>query len=98
MAKQITKTVFLLRNLEHGYECVHQSDFSTGFPGKYLVLAKQDVAFDLLMSDSEMTAAAVACLQKEIVSLRAETQAKVNLIEEHIQSLLSITHQPGERA
>ncbi len=93
MAKQVTKTVYLLRNLEYGYEAIHQTDMHGSFPGKYLVLAKQEVVFDLLMTDAEMTSAAVACLQKEIVSLRAETQAKVNLIEEHIQSLLSIAHQ-----
>jgi hypothetical protein len=87
-----TITVYFHKRIDDGREMVTRWE-SWGEPGEYVLLAKQDVTFDLLMTEAEMTALAVAGLETQITKTRADAQAKVQMLQDRIQSLLSITHQ-----
>jgi hypothetical protein len=91
--KKATATVYYLKNLKYGYETVAISDRSDNAPGEYLVLASKEVTFEFTLTDADLTAAAIAGCEKEITKIRAESQAKIQVVQDRIQSLLSITHQ-----
>jgi len=96
MSKQITKTVYLMKRISSGDESCSIWNWADGDSPDYILLAKQEVVFNVEVTDAEIVAAQVAGLEKEITKVRLESHARVTALQDCIQSLLSITHQPEE--
>lgn len=73
MSKQ-TVTIYLHKQLSDGYEVVSKWD-QFGTEGSYVLIAQQEVTFDLLKTEAELTALAVAGLETQITKTRAELTA-----------------------
>ena len=82
--------VHLLKSIDHGYETFHTGTL----PGYVQIGIAKDVEFSLA-SDEEQVRDAIAELEKARSREMAESQARLNSINERIQSLLAITHEPA---
>ena len=85
---------FLLAEIEKGGRLVVWSaDVSRSFPHEYILMAEQEVEFQIALSDDEIVRKQIDGIEEAKSKLLAETQVKINRFDEQIQSLLAITHQ-----
>lgn len=92
--KTVTHKAYLLNNIRYGWTSVHATDMEDSFPGEYVVLAVQDVTFEIPEdNEAEVVKAKVAAIQKQITKVRARAHQEISSMEDAIHNLLSITHQ-----
>jgi hypothetical protein len=84
---------FDTRSGEHQiYACAGMDET---FPEEYVFLAAQDVEFQIEKTDAELTQAQIDRLNEAKQNILAETEMKAAAIDQKIQSLLAITHEPA---
>jgi hypothetical protein len=93
MSKQITKTIYWIRNVERDYESFDEADFGELIPESYITIGKCQAVFEMTKTDEEILALRVAGLESQKDKVRAVAQATLSDLDNKIQSLLSITHQ-----
>jgi len=90
MTSKVFPALYLLREIEATYEIVSTSDLSRNWSYVRLGVAK-DVEFTI-DGDDEQLESAITALEKAKQKEMADSQVRLNKLDEQIQNLLAITH------
>jgi hypothetical protein len=95
-AKTRKQEVNLYFDLTGGdYTVFRSSGMAKQFPAQYVLMATQEVEFAITKSDDELTQAQVEGLREARRNILAEAEVKAARIQQQIQNILAITHEPS---
>lgn len=84
-------TLYIYQNIEYDFMTIHRLEVNDN--PEMVLLGTRDVDWSFDVSREDATKQVVAGLKEEKKRVQAETQLKLNQIDDQINGLLAITHE-----